>query len=44
MIGNLLGAAAALRAFEYPVSFLNKLTELRKNRFGINEPGEDPFS
>lgn len=28
----------------YPVSFLNEFTEFRKNRFGINEFGDDPFS
>lgn len=32
------------RGLLYPVSFLNELTEFRRNRLGINEPGDDPFS
>ncbi len=28
----------------YPVSFLKALTEFRKKRFGMSEPGYDPFS
>lgn len=32
------------RTLLYPVSFLKELTEFRRKRFGINEPGDDPFS
>lgn len=38
---NLLGGGLTLM---YPVSFLKALTEFRKKRFGISEPGEEPFS
>lgn len=31
-------------ALVYPVSFLKALTEFLKNRFGISEPGDEPFS
>lgn len=32
------------RTLLQPVSFLKELTEFRRKRFGINEPGDDPFS
>lgn len=28
----------------YPVSFLKALTEFLRKRFGMSEPGDDPFS
>lgn len=31
-------------AFVYPVSFRNAFTEFLRNRFGISDPGDDPFS
>lgn len=38
---HLLGGG---RVLMYPVSFLKALTEFRRKRFGISEPGDEPFS